>query len=419
MNKIIKRSYKVTCTISIIVLITSILGEISLRALPGIIPLALLTRFDPIIRSEIAERRELPPLNNTILVERDDGGPPLRILKPFTPVTTKTASGTTNTITVDENGFCNPTANLPSPFDSEILVLGDSFAWCTSIDVPDSWSNQLQALTNRSVYNISIGGAGLYEYIQLFKTFGANQASKVVVLYIYEGNDLRDAERFHKYLSSKASPANSTPTCTRLPLTLCIIRQSSIIIWIETRSYLANIPTSWIRYHLDKSETESMVSTNFKYDLAFSDHIIPFNTSNIDTDEILYAEKYLSGQISFDLFLDALTNFTELSQRLGFVPVVTYTPSAHTTYTKFTRFEDPYRKGQMSTFSQNQRMFLEKHSSLLGYVFFDLTPALQDKAESTRYKELLYFDHNLHLTPQGHLVIAKAVHQALLDMEHH
>jgi len=136
----------------LIAAITFCLIEAGLRLFPGIIPPGLLYYFEPELRQEAAQGRFLTK-TQTVLLERDDGGPPLPLVKPHTEGSVR--------------------------------------------------------YTGMSAYNLGRGGIGLHEYIQILKKFGLQKTPRVVTLVVYEGNDLRDAQRYHVYRGKKSSPHRS------------------------------------------------------------------------------------------------------------------------------------------------------------------------------------------------------------------
>jgi hypothetical protein len=102
-----------------------------------------------------------------------------------------------------------------------------------------------------------------------------------------------------------------------------------------------------------------------------------------------------------------------LANRHGFEPVVLYTPSAYTAYGDYVEFDDPGLGELMPWFSRAQREFLREKGEALGYRFVDLTPALRRAARVHRGQALLYFPTNVHLSPLGNEVVARAVADVL------
>ena len=143
-------------------------------------------------------------------------------------------------------------------------------------------------------------------------------------------------------------------------------------------------------------------------------NIIPFNPGNENIDEPIYADKVRSGEISFDIYSEALRNFSDLSKQYKFTPVVLYLPSAYTAYQSYINFSDQQINGLMDQFSREQRKFFKDNDKSLGYLFIDATDHLEEIAPAYREPEkLLYFPSNLHLTPHGHKVVADYLSQKL------
>jgi len=78
---------------------------------------------------------------DTVVIERDDGGPELRIYKLFTRSTWPMGSG--GTVVMDEMGFCNSAENSYQQETIDIIALGDSFTTCHAVKTQDTWSSQL------------------------------------------------------------------------------------------------------------------------------------------------------------------------------------------------------------------------------------------------------------------------------------
>ena len=70
----------------------------------------------------------------------------------------------------------------------------------------------------------------------------------------------------------------------------------------------------------------------------------------------------------------------------------------------------------MPWFSREQRRFFERQGEELGYVFVDLSGALQSAASSDS-QQLLYYRGHLHLTHHGHKVVAEALGETLRSLD--
>ena len=404
----------------LITLITLALLEGSLRLFPWLIPPFLLADFNPAARSQVAEQLGFPTEKTVRLLPRDDGGPPrrMRLFRPRARVTLDVPDpGFVRTVEMDEEGFCNPaddgggvTAARPAA-RAGVLAMGDSFTWCTGVRADQAWPAVLGKLLGERTANLGSPGIGLYEHLQIFREYGARRAPRIVVLNIYEGNDLRDAEHFHAYRRQVGSGA---PAATRRlikdrPLARNSYAYNLIVVGARSMDHgarrmlqrWAGLPTG------EEPEIE------FRYTLRFPKGDVAFNESNLDQDEVRSARALRSGQLETSLLREGLERFMDLSRRHGFVPVVAYTPSAYTAYAPVVDFRDPSLEVLMPWFSAQQRGYLESAGQELGFVFVDLTPAFQKSALELAGEELLYFPTVLHLTARGHAVAAEALAQAL------
>ena len=396
----------------IIVLITVFLMEVGLRIFPKIIPPVLLIHFDPALRKAIAKGRFIT-IDDTFEFNRDDSGPPLRLMKPFTisRMHNFNEPGDVYTTQLDEIGFCNPPETYNQSANIDLVTIGDSFTWCTAVKPEDTWTKHLGNLAGISTLNLGRQGVGLYEYIQIFKGYGAQKKPKIVIMGIYGGNDLRDALKYQDYRK------DIEKAYTRVLVSRN--RKGSII---SRHSYSISIVRSLLKYFnpgtLSSNDKVGLRSDsiNFRYNIKFSNESIPFNKENTDKDEVQHAKLLYAKKIDLQVFMDALKTFVELSQQHQFIPVIVYIPSAHTTYADNIIFADPDLLNLMAWFSQEQRTFFKIQSKELGYVFIDLTPSLQSSAKVSGSGNLLYYRLNLHLTKQGHKIVAETIWQNLQNM---
>lgn len=428
-----KKLFSFSLKLLMSILFTLLLIEIGLRLWPGLIPLDLLVRFHEDPRAQIARRRGLPAKEDTIVLDRDDGGPELRIFKPFTPIIYEVwEENAVRRIVMDEIGFCNP----PGSYERatiDIITIGDSFTYCHAVYPQDSWTSQLGSLTGYTTYNLGRGGVGIHEYLQILKKFGLQKSPEIVIMNIYEGNDLRDTRRYYKYWQSRNSHESvhheQKPLDTTDDSSLALGSSYEFIMG-DTRlrySYAINLILALLEYGQERyssivipaNETAGDVK-RFKYSLIFpGDIAIPFNIYDTDKDEVKYAKLLRDRQIEIEVqmaMVEALQRFVELGQKHSFTPVVTYMPSAHTAYESVVRFVNPELSDLMPWFSREQRQFLQEQSQALGFVFIDLTPALQAAAQSGGPDQLLYLRGSVHLSSQGNTAVAKILSQKLAEL---
>jgi SGNH hydrolase-like domain, acetyltransferase AlgX len=383
--------------------------ELALRLVPSAIPLNLLIEFEPTLRSAIAKQRKLQRFEDTVLVPRDDGGPADRmwIYKPGVEVTEPfEEAGIVDTRRMDDAGFCNADAAAYEKLERlDVAAIGDSFTFCIAVVPADAWPAVLAERTGLRVYNFGMPGRGLYEYVQTLKAFALAKRPHFVVVAVYEGNDLRDAVRFHEGGDS-ATPKAQHP-CPFASDRLCAWHERLKHGFLGRHSYVFNLALSGIwrfAYNRDKKEID------FRYDIRFPDgNTVTFNSRNGDLDEVTYARWLVRDEVSVDLFERPLRDLVALGREHGFTPIVVYIPSAYTAYRHRAHFHDAGVERTVTEFSDRQRGYFARKAGEAGFVYRDLTSALQRAAAELPSTRPLYFRTNVHLTPAGHAVVAAEV----------
>jgi hypothetical protein len=384
--------------------------ELGLRLAPAAISPRLLILFEPGLRASIAAGR-FPLESDTVELDRDDGGPPLRVARPLSPmVSIDVPDGGRATPLHDELGFCN--APRPGGGDAavHVIALGDSFTGCHGVDVRESWPHLLGARTGVPSYNLGRGGTGLYEYVQLLKQFGLSKRPRVVIANVYGGNDLRDAVRFHEYretLRRTGRPPSDEPESVSPAL-----RDGPL----GRHSYALNLLLAFATRAAHRAEWDHARSAvDFRYTIDFAEGPVAFNVENRDRDEVLYALELLAGRASLELWDPPLRELAALARQHGFSLVVSYTPAAHDAYGERVRFADPELAGLLARAGAAARAHLAELGARLGYTFHDLTPALREAAERSGPGSLLYDPRHLHFTPRGNAVVAASLARLLAD----
>ena len=194
-------------TISISIALVLCISEAVLRSFPSLISVPVLQHFNSNLRQTVADRLQLSTKSSRHIIpssERNDRGPdfyffePSRTLNvPVDPV--DAVRGAIVDVEVDRNGFCNPPVAAERE-TVDVLLLGDSMTFCTAIKQKDTSSAQLEGITGLRAYNLGIPGIGPFEYVELLRKFGLSRKPKFVVMNIYEGNDLRDSDRYNNFL---------------------------------------------------------------------------------------------------------------------------------------------------------------------------------------------------------------------------
>ncbi|MFK8182719.1 MAG: hypothetical protein AB8B99_05040 [Phormidesmis sp.] len=399
---------KTAAVVGINLLFTVGLIEVALRFFPTVVPANLLIHFEPNLRSKLAAGR-FPTAEDAVVFERTDGGFPFPIWKPMAEISYSFEDpGTVNTVKMDEIGFCNVPNLYSQQTQFDVVAIGDSFTWCTTVRPEDTWPAQLAEVTDVSAYNLGKPGIGLYEYLALLKRFGLEKKPKVVVMNVYEGNDLRDALKFVSYRQSGATDQrtdNKTENQQPEEKSFGPLGRTSYA-WNLFRAVIVkNKPTQEQTEFNFEGYFED--DENFRYTLNFESGALPFNLENGDLDEVVHAKLLTDGKVDLSIFADALTQFVQLSESEGFIPILTYTPSAYTVYADVVDFEQSILNDIMPDYSQQQRDFFAAKSNELGIAFLDFTPGLRAASKDyTTPEKILYYQTNRHFTKFGHAVVA-------------
>ncbi len=375
--------------------------EAVFRVAPWAIPAKALIHFEPALRSRLAQGR-FPTRADTVLLERDDGGQAIRLLKPFAikPYAADTA-GSVREVTADEIGFGNPPGRYEAQAAFDLVAIGDSFTWPCAVAPADAWPIRLGAELNRTTCNLGVGGTGPYEYLQIFKRFGLPKTPRAVILNVYEGNDLQNLADHVAYRSGTAHGDESDGDAGK-----------TSVLW--RRSYGWNFLAGSYLYLRDNARKNRLKG---RVDYRFAVGAVPFNDGQAGRDEIVVARQAVAGEVAYALFDEPLREFKRLANERGFQPILAYMPAAATAYAPAT-FRDPAVGEVLARFSADQREHLRRLAQELDMRFVDLTPVLQAVAaqEPATPDNLLYFPGNIHLTPRGHAEVARALAAALADV---
>jgi hypothetical protein len=384
--------------------------EIGFRIAPGLIPEDLLKRFEPSARLAIATRRFLPNESQTWEPVRSDGGPPIKLFRASSEIDyTFADTGEHGRMRMDALGFCNPPADDPDRPHIPIIAIGDSFTACHAPAPERTWPSLLGRTLGRGVYNLGRGGYGPYEYLELLGLFGLAKTPAVVVMQIYEGNDLRDAARYVAYKT--ATPTERRHFLERAGWNPLRFEPAP---WLDNalgrRSWAYDFMVVGSAVELsslaDTLATEPRRKIDLHYTLAFPEGAVAMNVQNNDQDEVRSARDLAAGTLAPELYDPALDRFAALAREHGFRAIVAYAPTAYTAYAEFTEFRDSSLAPLLADFSRRQREHLAAATAARGLTFADLTPALQTAARERRGRELLYYPINVHYTPAGQQVVA-------------
>jgi hypothetical protein len=384
--------------------------EIGLRLWPAAISQAVLANFERPLRREIAALLDLPLKQARRCIapdERGDHGPELCLIAPHTqyrhPVDpADLAEGAEAVLPHDARGFCNPPAKAERP-RAAIVSVGDSFTWCTVVPPEATFTARLETVLGAPTYNLGVPGVGPYEYLEILRRFGVAFEPRIVLLNIYEGNDLRDAVRFDEQRAGGVPAAEgrirSDPD-----------ERGSLPETVLRHSYALNFIAGSTEYLVEQWRPQEL---DFRYEIGARGGRLLMNRGQADRDEVRYARRLLGGEIGLSLWDRVLEDFATLAAERGFVPVVTYIPAAYTANAATVIFMDPAIGRDLAAMSRAQRAHLRQQCATRQLTWIDLTEPIQAAMATS---DLAYFPYNLHLTQAGHEIVAAALAPKLREL---
>ena len=377
------------------------IAEVFLRIFPSLISIPVLERFNSELRQTVADGLQLSTKSSRRIIpssERTDGGPdfytyqPNRtIMSPVDPIDAEL--GAVEGARIDQNGFCNPeSAAERAPID--VLLLGDSMTFCTAIDADQTSSAMVEDIFGFSAYNLGIPGIGPFEYVELLRKYGLNREPKFVVMNINEGNDPRDVERFNDFRLHEKQSMDADAA-------------GGPFAWSYSLAFIK------AAIELQLRQIDRNTGLDFRYSIEEPDGRVEMNIANADRDEVRYARRFNSGELSPAIFEPALDSFRDLARNNDFVPVILLIPGAYTAYAQSVVFNDQELSTTMTSGREIISEWLQDYAARNNIAFVDLAPAFQAAAKAG---PLTHFPANRHLTPDGQRIVASQIAEIIQDV---
>lgn len=267
--------------LSLPVIAALVLFEIVLRLWPSLISIPVLAHFESDLRSRIADELGLPSfarMTKIASADRSDRGPTFYHPAPnsiyYKPLDPADASyGALDKVEMDGRGFCNP-AEKSSAERADIVVLGDSFTFCTAVSPKDTASELLATMTGAATYNLGIPGIGPYEYLELLRKQGLSLKPRLVIMNVYEGNDLRDLVRFKDFTEAGGEDRRS--------------ESGGLLNWSYSLAFIvAGSELLWEKI----GEQFGPAAINFRYSAVVQGQRLAMNVGNADESEVRFGDR--------------------------------------------------------------------------------------------------------------------------------
>ena len=362
------------------------------------------------LRKNALKSRNLIPLKSAVKYLRVNGKRIRLIMSPiFRPADNVDKLYGAIDIFHYHEGFCNEVDQIEQP---TIISVGDSFTYCTAVEIGDAWPKRIghPSVPKSDRLNLGMPGRGPSEYVQILKS-RLSAKTQFIVVAIYEGNDLRDVVKTMpkpisaqaQAMQAKSSSANHTSVFKKFGR------------FLGDYLYLPNIVWATVK-KLDFVRKQFLLPQgrhNFHYGRLSDAGKIEFNVNNIDLDEVDFAYLVNSGEIKQDdiqkYWEIEMARMADLAMKYSASILFLYLPSAYTAFGDLTTFEDKNIGQVVRKFSKKQRQAFERICKINQLSCLDLVSEFQKYNASNVIPS--HFPSNLHLTLEGHGVIASAVNK--------
>ena len=111
----------------------------------------------------------------------------------------------------DRHGFRNDIDRA----HSDVYLLGDSVLVSVLVPFPQTVAPRLEGTIGRPVMQVALIGKSAQEVQQLFRDAGVEVRGRLVIQFVFEGNDLRDSKRFREGATGAAPASFAERTLTQ------------------------------------------------------------------------------------------------------------------------------------------------------------------------------------------------------------
>lgn len=285
----------------------------------------------------------------------------------------------------DKNGFRNDT-DLTS---TDIAVIGDSYVESQMFPSTLLATTRLAQLTQQTVANLGQSGYGPQQELAVLKRYALPLHPKTVVWVFYEGNDLRDAERYENLVSLLKSNWDAVGAAWDRSFTR------------NSLSWLASV----VRGCSPVQKAKELITRAVVVGAGQEKHLV-----------------YLKGRSSSvgltKQELDALkTSVATIEEAYRLVHddggrvLVVFAPTAFRVYHDIADFQEAggaTPQWDLNDLPDRLRKMVSAISPDIDYL--DLTPALKDAAKRNT---LVFIPDDTHWSSEGHRVVSEALAGAL------
>lgn len=272
--------------------------------------------------------------------------------------------------------------NLPPwPEQPEIVVVGDSFAYSQTVSLEHAWTVLLdEARPASRVITLGTVATGPEQYNRVFETYGADLSPDLLIVSLFLGNDIHNAETFDRW--QREAPNVNYGRFVEAGTV------NDAFFWLNRlsgKSYLGALLRDLLR---SISEGRLFDGETIELESGERVQIVPQFLLNT-------LEKVSRGDPGFGLTVDSIFRIQERARSLDINCLVVLFPSKEEIYGQFVERDFPL-------LSHSIIEDLEQR----GIDYFDLAPVFRERALDGR---ALYHEVDGHPNILGYRLIAETI----------
>lgn len=328
----------------------------------------------------------------------------------------------------DDWGFKNDEV----PDKADIVTIGDSQTFGINATLENNWPGHLQSLSQKKVYNLSVGGYGPVQYYHLFKTKALQLDPDHIIIGYYVGNDPVDS--YDMVYRSNAWPNLRNPdfsekldTATTDTLDYYL---GSNIFSKSSDQFLAGL-RGWLAGNsiLYRLVFHSPIVSGLKRQIETALGMGPKTVKNVDLNvpEKQIKEGFRPVHRSFKMditnfkvqeglriTLDLFKQMKQISDRRGIKFTVLLIPTKEIVYQDYLYDNENLRfTKEINNLLDHEHVIREKSINYFkehDLAFIDALPSMQQAADSLKIYPPTYNDHP---NPRGYELMAKSYFNSL------
>lgn len=318
----------------------------------------------------------------------------------------------------DAMGFRN--REVPAHVDT--LVIGDSMTYGFGTPRDTAWPQQLAVISQRSVYNMGLGGYGPLQYLQLTREHAGQFSPNHLVVGFYFGNDLVDdyilshtLPKWHSWRLTTETPLEATagPARPQEPAR----RFGALREWLSQRSLLYAMLKATVFESFAVMSQQSMARQMSPDDrMSWSDPAAPQIKTVFTPRERVWVQDMSQANVREGMAITqrAFAAIKDEADKRKLDLLVVLIPTrerVYCPYLKSTAAQLPPSYVKLCEVEDATKSELLKSFAAKGIAYVDSTPALE--AEAAKHVQIYPPTSDGHPTALGHRAIAETVKRAM------